>query len=62
LDAEGVLTIRPSGTEPKVKLYASLKHRLQPQSIEELRSLRKELENELSTVSGLFLAKTGLTG
>lgn len=62
LDAEGVLTIRPSGTEPKVKLYASLKHPLQPQSIEELRSLRKELENELSTVSGLFLAKTGLTG
>jgi phosphoglucomutase/phosphomannomutase len=62
LEPEGVLTIRPSGTEPKVKLYASLKHPLQPQSIEELRFLRRELKNELSTVSGLFLAKTGLTG
>lgn len=62
LEPEGLLTIRPSGTEPKVKLYASLRHSLQPQSIEELRSARHALENELSTLSGLFLAKTGLTG
>lgn len=62
LEPEGVLTIRPSGTEPKVKLYVSLRHSLQPQSIEELGVLRHELENELSIVSGLFLTKAGLIG
>ena len=61
LEPEGKLTIRPSGTEPKVKLYASLKYPDQPQSLEELNKARAELENELMSISGLFFARTGLT-
>lgn len=61
LEPEGKLTIRPSGTEPKVKLYASLKYPDQPQSLEELNKARAELENELVSISGLFFARTGLT-
>ena len=62
LEPEGKLTIRPSGTEPKVKLYASLRHPVQPTSLEELTQARSELENELASVSGHFIARTGLAG
>ncbi|MCB1309807.1 MAG: phospho-sugar mutase, partial [Leptospiraceae bacterium] len=36
LEPEGKLTIRPSGTEPKVKLYVSLRHPVKPTSLDEL--------------------------
>ena len=62
LEPEGKLTIRPSGTEPKVKLYVSLKHPDQPASLDELKIARKQLEDELASIAGFFFAKTGLTG
>lgn len=61
LEPEGKLTIRPSGTEPKVKLYASLRHPNQPSSLDELEKGKKELTNELATISGAFFARAGLT-
>lgn len=62
LEPEGVLTIRPSGTEPKVKLYASLRHPVDPQSLDELARKKDELQNELATITGIFFARTGLSG
>ncbi len=62
LEPEARLTIRPSGTEPKVKLYISLKYPGLPSSLDELAKARGELENELASVSGVFIARTGLAG
>lgn len=62
LEPKGILTIRPSGTEPKVKIYISLSSKDIPQSIEELEIQKKELENEVNSIMGMFLAITGLTG
>jgi phosphoglucomutase/phosphomannomutase len=62
LEPEGRLTIRPSGTEPKVKLYISLKYPGSPSSLDELAKARTELENELASASGIFIARTGLAG
>lgn len=62
LEPEGLLTIRPSGTEPKVKIYVSLRSREQPQSIEELQIQKKELEKEINVILGMFLTISGLTG
>ena len=62
LEPEGKLTIRPSGTEPKVKLYASLRSKTHPSSLEELQLAMDELQNELASISGHFFARTGLAG
>ncbi|MDH5655107.1 MAG: hypothetical protein OEZ34_04330 [Spirochaetia bacterium] len=62
LEPEGKLTIRPSGTEPKVKIYVSLKHKNHPATLDELEQSRVELEDEIASIAGLFIAKTGLTG
>lgn len=62
LEPEGKLTIRPSGTEPKVKLYASLRARSRPNNLEELAVARTALEDELASVVGAFIARTGLAG
>ncbi|MCR9140783.1 MAG: phospho-sugar mutase [bacterium] len=60
LEPEGKLTIRPSGTEPKVKLYASLHSKSTPSSLDELQLAMDELQNELASISGHFFARTGL--
>lgn len=60
LEPEGKLTIRPSGTEPKVKLYASLHSKTTPSSLDELQLAIDELQNELASISGHFFARTGL--
>ena len=60
LEEEGKLTIRPSGTEPKIKLYASLRFPRAIGTIDELRPAKKQLEDELVLISGHFFAKTGL--
>ncbi len=62
LEPEGKLTIRPSGTEPKVKLYASLKSPDHPMSMDELAVKKTELQNELASITGIFFARTGLSG
>ncbi len=62
LEPKGMITVRPSGTEPKVKVYISLSSKEIPQSIEELEVRKKELENELNSLMGIFLTITGLTG
>ena len=62
LEPEGKLTIRPSGTEPKVKIYVSLRHKNDPATLDELYQARSELEDELASIAGLFIARTGLTG
>ncbi len=61
LEPEGVLTIRPSGTEPKVKLYASLRSPVAPKSLEALTAAKAELQNELASLAGLFFAKAHLS-
>jgi len=60
LEPEGKLTIRPSGTEPKVKLYSSLRHTGALKDGRDLDIARKELDDELASVAGLFLAHAGL--
>ncbi len=60
LDPEGLITIRPSGTEPKVKIYISLKAKENSYSIEELKIRKKELESEITTILGNFLVISGL--
>ncbi|MFN3604262.1 MAG: phospho-sugar mutase [Leptonema sp. (in: bacteria)] len=62
LEPKGVLTIRPSGTEPKVKIYISLGAQEIPQSLEELEAKKKDLENELNSIMGIFLTISGLAG
>ncbi|MCB1174573.1 MAG: phospho-sugar mutase [Leptospiraceae bacterium] len=61
LEGGGKLTIRPSGTEPKIKLYASLRCNKNISTLDELPAARKALEDELALVSGHFLARTSLT-
>lgn len=62
LEPEGKLTIRPSGTEPKVKLYISLRCKEQPQTLDEMSRAKASLGDELASISGIFLARTGLAG
>lgn len=62
LEPEGKITIRPSGTEPKVKLYVSLAAAEAPADMAQLQKKKNDLQNELISIAGLFFAKTGLNG
>ncbi len=55
LAPEGKITIRPSGTEPKIKIYVSLRHAEQMHSIAQIRKERPLLENELKSIETDFL-------
>ena len=62
LEPEGKLTIRPSGTEPKIKLYASLRYPERIGSVNELDSAKKRLEDELTSTFGQFMVHARLSG
>ena len=59
LEPEGRVTIRPSGTEPKIKLYFSL---LYPRSVttENIDKVKEELSQEVKNISQKFLKFLGI--
>ena len=62
LEPEAKLTIRPSGTEPKIKLYASLGYTGKLSNLNDLKQAKQKLHDELHSISGQFIAHAGLLG
>ncbi len=60
LSGSGKLTIRPSGTEPKIKLYSSFLSIAQPHSVDEIERMKKELVDEIKESEILFVKLAGL--
>ncbi len=60
LSGSGKLTIRPSGTEPKIKLYSSFLSIAQPHSVNEIERMKKELVDEIKESETLFVKLAGL--
>ncbi|TGK35180.1 phospho-sugar mutase [Leptospira gomenensis] len=60
LEGNAKLTIRPSGTEPKIKIYSSFQSRFAPQSANEIVSLKAELLSEIGISEEIFLQLAGL--
>lgn len=60
LTGNAKLTIRPSGTEPKVKLYSSFQSFQTPQSREEIETLKNSLTLEIKEAESIFVTMAGL--
>ena len=60
LEGNAKLTIRPSGTEPKVKLYSSFKSLEKPITREDLPDLREKLTKEIMQTQTNFIKLAGL--
>lgn len=60
LEGKAKLTIRPSGTEPKVKVYSSFASLTHPGTREDIPKLMEELKMELKTAETEFCRLAGL--
>ncbi|AOP34015.1 phosphomannomutase [Leptospira tipperaryensis] len=60
LEGNAKLTIRPSGTEPKIKIYSSFQSLVAPKSKEEIQTLTAGLLSEIKASEEIFLKLAGL--
>ncbi|WCL48633.1 phospho-sugar mutase [Leptospira sp. GIMC2001] len=60
LSGNAKLTIRPSGTEPKVKIYSSFASLIQPKNRSEIPGCMSELQKELKVSESEFCKLAGL--
>jgi phosphoglucomutase/phosphomannomutase len=60
LTGNAKLTIRPSGTEPKVKIYSSYGSLIQPKSAQDIPNLMNSLEKEIKVAEAEFSKLAGL--
>ncbi|RHX79050.1 phospho-sugar mutase [Leptospira yasudae] len=61
LEGNAKLTIRPSGTEPKIKIYSSFQSLKAPKNQGEIRTLTADLLGEIKASEEIFLKLAGLS-